>query len=191
MVESLLAQDLVNFAPGATGAVLAFVIVGALSFVVLQVYTAMTVADVPGNTPNGNVGTSAASPAGGDMRPVRASELSVANGEDGSPIYIAVEDPFSSQITVFDMASGRDFYGPGGPYHVFAGRNATCGLAKSSVDPSLVEGDVTSLTATEKDTHAQWYAKYESKYPKVGYLVQDGEMGTAGIAPSGESKKNA
>lgn len=190
MVDNFLGKELIDFSPGASGAAVAFVIVGALSFIIIQVYTAMTVADVAGIPSNANGATTPAV-SSAELRPVRASELSVANGEDGCPIYIAVADPFSSQVTVFDMALGRDFYGPGGPYHVFAGRNATYGLAKSSVDPKDVEGDITTLTATERDTHAQWYAKYDSKYAKVGYLVGDGEADMGGSTSPGESKKDA
>jgi membrane-associated progesterone receptor component len=117
-----------------------------------------------------------ARPPAAARRPVRASELSVANGDGGAPVYVAVQDPFSSRVDVFDMESGRDFYGPGGPYHLFAGRNATCGLAKSSVNPADVDGDVSKLTAHERDTQAQWHAKYASKYPIVGYLLADGAI---------------
>lgn len=45
-------------------------------------------------------------------------------GEDGAPIYIGLLG------TVFDVSKGASFYGKGGAYHVFAGRDATVGLAK-------------------------------------------------------------
>ena len=106
-------------------------------------------------------------------RPVTQSELSKANGVDGAPLFIALKDPFSSKIVVFDMKSGDNFYGPEGPYHLFAGRHATHGLAISSTDPSQVEGDLSNLTESQKDNHLQWHAKYTSKYPIVGYLVPD------------------
>lgn len=105
--------------------------------------------------------------------PITAAELSKANGTNGAPLYIAVKDPFSTRVVVFDVASGADFYGPGGPYNVFVARDATHGLAKSSVDPKLVSGDLDKLSATEKDTHMQWFAKYTSKYPQVGWLELD------------------
>ena len=46
----------------------------------------------------------------------RCAELAYYDGTEDRPIYIAA-DGF-----VFDVSSGRDFYGPGAGYHPFAGR---------------------------------------------------------------------
>lgn len=149
-------------------------IVGALSFVVLQAYFQFTAQRARPSSSTSRDERRTGETGGMSSRAVRSSELSIANGEDGAPIYIGVKDPFSDEITVFDMSSASDFYGPGGPYHIFAGRHATHGLAKSSVSPADVEGNLSALSAHERDTHMQWYAKYSSKYPKVGYLLADG-----------------
>lgn len=187
-----------EFSPIAGGALIAFVIVGALSFAILQLYTTMTVAGTEATASSSSraagVDTARAEkPAG---RPVRASELSVANGDDGAPIYMGVKDPYSSRVVVFDMSKGRDFYGPGGPYNCFAARDATCGLAKSSLEPSALEGKASDLTASEQETHIQWYTKYMEKYDVVGWLVRDGDPECAeedgdSVAASVSDKKNA
>lgn len=91
---------------------------------------------------------------------------------------------------MFDVSKGSDFYGPGSPYHVFAGRNATHGLAKSSVDPSKVHGDLSKLTASERDTHMQWFAKYTSKYPQVGFLVDDDVGGEQKLSDESTTEDN-
>lgn len=105
--------------------------------------------------------------------PITEAELHAANGENGAALFIAVKNPFGEEITVFDVSIGSDFYGPGGPYNCFAGKNASHGLATSSTDPEKTEGDISSLTQMEKDTLAQWHAKYMSKYQVVGKLVKD------------------
>lgn len=115
-------------------------------------------------------------------RPVTHTELSKARGEEGQPLYIAVKNPFGDETTVFNVSSGKDFYGPGSGYHLFAGRDSTYGLARSCLDPSKLDGDISTLTAMEKDTHVQWYNKYMSKYPVVGFLVPDDHASTNGDA---------
>lgn len=190
--------DLLQYAPVATGAfVVAFVVVGALSFVIVQLYAGMGGGEASAGTAGRAAGGGAATaseargPAG---RPVRASELSVANGEDGAPIYLALKDPYAPRTVVFDMSKGADFYGPGGPYHLFAGRDATCGLAKSSLDASALDGDAADLSAQEQETHIQWFEKFAGKYEQVGWLVKDGEPEYAAegsVAASETDKKNA
>ena len=40
------------------------------------------------------------------------------------------------------MSAGRNFYGPGGPYENFAGRDATRGLACQSFDEEMLTKDL-------------------------------------------------
>jgi len=57
--------------------------------------------------------------------PVHLTDAELA-GYDGSdpnkPIYLALNG------TIFDVSAGRRVYGPGGSYHVFAGKDATRGF---------------------------------------------------------------
>jgi membrane-associated progesterone receptor component len=49
-----------------------------------------------------------------------AEELQQHDGTNADlPIYVAIKG------VVFDVSPKRDIYGPGGSYHVFAGRDAT------------------------------------------------------------------
>lgn len=171
---------------------LAFVLVGVLSYSILGIYSA-----VAKRTSEESSSMAAANSAAGGVsapapRMITATELAAATGEDGRALYIAIKDPWSAETTVFDVSPGMDFYGPGGPYHVFAGKDATFGLSTSSMAPETVTGDLTTLTASQKDTHLQWHAKYTTKYPKVGYLVPDGTaMEDNASSTTIETKKDA
>lgn len=121
-------------------------------------------------------------------RPVTLEELSKANGESGHPLYVAIKDPFSSKVTVFDVSAGSAFYGPGNPYHVFAAKDATYGLATTSTDPEKLIGDLSNLTQSQKDTHMQWHAKFASKYPIIGYLVHASEDDTSSAVTTDTKK---
>jgi membrane-associated progesterone receptor component len=103
------------------------------------------------------------------------SELLEFNGEDGKPIYFGVRGK------VFDVSSGRNFYGPGGPYSNFAGRDASRGLAKGSFDESMLTEDLegpldalADLTPDELDALRGWEERFTDKYLVVGRLVAVG-----------------
>lgn len=51
---------------------------------------------------------------------------------DGSRILLAINRK------VFDVTKGKNFYGPGGPYGNFAGRDASRGMAKQSFDLEML-----------------------------------------------------
>ncbi len=158
---------------GFSSAVVAFVVIGALTLCLFAIFRRPTAQPRLGQ----NMATKTEHPPPPKKRAITKSELAAATGVTANAaLYIAVKDPYSERIVVFDVSQGSDFYGPGSAYHVFAGRNATHGLAKSSIDPTKVEGDLSKLTASERDTHMQWFAKYTSKYPQVGFLVDDHEL---------------
>ena len=82
---------------------------------------------------------------------------------------------------VFDVSPGRNFYGPGGPYENFAGRDATRGLAKGSFDDEMLtkdlEGPLDDLKGLDKDDYEGlegWEETFGGKYLVVGKLVACG-----------------
>jgi len=85
---------------------------------------------------------------------------------DGSnaslPILLAAKG------VVYDVTRGRDFYGAGGAYNLFTGRDCSRALAKMSLDPKDVTEDVSDLTADERKVLDDWVVKFEAKYPVVG-----------------------
>ena len=52
------------------------------------------------------------------------------------PVFLAVRGK------VFDVTPGKNFYGPGGPYENFAGRDASRGLACGSFDEDMLTKDL-------------------------------------------------
>lgn len=99
------------------------------------------------------------------------------NGEGKQPVYLAVRG------RVFDVTSGRNFYGPGGPYANFAGRDASRGLACGSFDEEMLTKDLDGpldklegLGPDEMDALQGWEERFESKYLIVGKLVSASEF---------------
>eukprot|EP00923_Selenidium_pygospionis_P056611 GHVN01098795.1.p1 GENE.GHVN01098795.1~~GHVN01098795.1.p1 ORF type:complete len:186 (+),score=13.41 GHVN01098795.1:203-760(+) len=95
-------------------------------------------------------------------------ELAAYNGTKGARIYVSIRG------VVYDVSlQGREFYGPGGSYHLFAGRDATMALATMSLEPSVLDSkdwQANELPLLEKETLASWIEKFESKYAVVGYV---------------------
>ncbi|KAF2984920.1 hypothetical protein EK904_013156 [Melospiza melodia maxima] len=85
-------------------------------------------------------------------------------GREGQPIYLAVKG------VVFDVTSGKEFYGKGAPYNALAGKDSTRGVAKMSLDPADLTHDTTGLTEEElKSLDDIFNNVYKAKYPIVGY----------------------
>ncbi|KAH8912116.1 cytochrome b5 [Coniochaeta sp. PMI_546] len=98
------------------------------------------------------------------------------NGENGAPVYLAVRG------RVFDVTKGRNFYGPGGPYANFAGRDASRGLAKGSFDEDMLTKDLegpldtlSDLGPDELEALQGWEDRFLEKYLVVGKLVAAGD----------------
>ncbi len=78
---------------------------------------------------------------------------------------------------VFDVTKGKMYYGPGGPYAVFAGRDASRGLATFSLeDPSDQYDDLSDLQPHEMDSVREWEMQFTEKYDYVGRLLRPGEV---------------
>ena len=118
---------------------------------------------------------SAATASAVPLRNFTRADLAPCTGAGGQRVLLAVNG------VVFDMSShesGPAFYGPGGPYHCFAGRDASVGLATMETDPAKwVKSTVRELSASESDTMLDWFRRFKAKYTIVGAL-------TDGSAPS-------
>jgi len=77
---------------------------------------------------------------------------------------------------IFDVTKGKRFYGPGGPYSGFAGRDASRGLATFSVDPVSDDyDDLSDLKPSEMEQVQEWELQFSEKYDMVGKLLKPGE----------------
>lgn len=72
---------------------------------------------------------------------------------------------------VYEVAP--QFYGPGGPYHIFAGKEASRCLGKSQLDGKDVNKYWVDCTEEELETLDDYVETFESKYPVVGWFIPD------------------
>lgn len=96
------------------------------------------------------------------------------------PVYLSVRG------RVFDVTSGKNFYGPGGPYENFAGRDASRGLASGSFDEDMLTknlhgplDDLCDLDDDQKQALKDWEERFTEKYLVVGRLVPVGDEETS------------
>ena len=92
------------------------------------------------------------------------------NGKDEEKICLAIKGE------IFDVTRGRNFYGPDGPYDVFAGREASRAFANFSTDEEMLKmekDDLSDLNAGQISQLEDWYMSISSKYDKVGKVLYE------------------
>ncbi|PON66421.1 Cytochrome b5-like heme/steroid binding domain containing protein [Trema orientale] len=96
---------------------------------------------------------------------VTEEELKQYDGsDDRKPLLMAIKGQ------IYDVSQSRMFYGPGGPYALFAGKDASRALAKMSFEDKDLTGDISGLGPFELDALQDWEYKFMSKYVKVGTI---------------------
>lgn len=102
-----------------------------------------------------------------DLLPPRHDPISLAylahctGREPGYPILVGILG------RLYDV-SANEVYHPGKGYNVFAGRDASCALAKSSLAPEECHDDTSGLTETEWQTLRDWETFFGYRYNIVG-----------------------
>lgn len=81
---------------------------------------------------------------------------------EGGPILIALDG------YVYNVWKGRNFYGLGGPYSIFAGKDATRLLAKGLLEEETLEVRTIPLTLGERAVLSTWVLKFKAKYECLG-----------------------
>lgn len=96
---------------------------------------------------------------------VTEEELKAYDGSDPKkPLLMAIKGQ------IYDVTQSRMFYGPGGPYALFAGKDASRALAKMSFEEKDLTGNIEGLGPFELDALQDWEYKFMGKYVKVGQL---------------------
>lgn len=99
------------------------------------------------------------------MGEVTEEELKAYDGSDPKkPLLMAIKGQ------IYDVSQSRMFYGPGGPYALFAGKDASRALAKMSFEEKDLTGDIEGLGPFELDALQDWEYKFMGKYVKVGQI---------------------
>ncbi|EXC30816.1 Membrane steroid-binding protein 2 [Morus notabilis] len=101
----------------------------------------------------------------GDMT---EQQLRAYNGSDpNKPLLISIKGQ------IYDVSSSRMFYGPGGAYSMFTGKEASRALALLSFKPQDINGNLEDLGPEELQVLEDWEDKFTEKYAKVGQLVRE------------------
>ncbi|EON61124.1 hypothetical protein W97_00335 [Coniosporium apollinis CBS 100218] len=96
--------------------------------------------------------------------PISPEYLSKCDGTNVDyPTYVAMKG------TIFDV-SGNKAYTPGAGYHVFAGKDASRALAKSSLKPEDCRPEWEDLPDSEKKVLDDWFTFFSKRYNIVGVV---------------------
>ena len=100
------------------------------------------------------------------VRVFSVSELAEYDGRPGSPgLHLALLG------VVYDVSSGAQYYGPGGGYSFFAGRDASRAFVTGNFEPTGLVSDVSGLASADYLGLAEWTHFYQTDYRQVGVLA--------------------
>lgn len=94
--------------------------------------------------------------------PISVEELAKADGVHSNKLYVAIKG------TVFDVTRNTASYGPGKGYHIFAGKDASRALAKSSLKQEDALPDYEDLSEKQKKVLDDWFYFFRLRYNIVG-----------------------
>ncbi|KAF9447905.1 cytochrome b5 [Macrolepiota fuliginosa MF-IS2] len=98
--------------------------------------------------------------------PFTTEQLKVFDGNDPSkPLYVAIKGD------IFDVTHKADSYGKGKSYNIFAGKDGSRGLGKSSLKPEDAVADYSTLDESERKVLDDWYSFFCKRYNIVGRII--------------------
>jgi predicted heme/steroid binding protein len=118
----------------------------------------------------------------------REEELAQFDGNAGNgdgPILLAADG------VVFNVAAGRRFYGPGGAYAAFSGRDASRLLGKGIESPEEDTAPELPLNLAEKAALQAWVFSFKRKYAVVGRLETPAEVEAARARQEAELERGS
>lgn len=93
------------------------------------------------------------------------TELNGYNGSDDGRIILSIN------AELLDVSTGRDIYGPGCGYSLFAGHDVTRCLGTMSLDPQFLDDLKWEPDCAEEEAMVkQWAEKLKEKYPVAGRM---------------------
>ncbi|XP_006457619.1 hypothetical protein AGABI2DRAFT_139898 [Agaricus bisporus var. bisporus H97] len=100
--------------------------------------------------------------------PFTTEQLKEFDGSDSSkPIYVAIKGD------IFDVSHKADSYGKGHSYNIFAGKDGSRGLGKSSLKSEDAIADYSTLDDKERKVLDDWHSFFSKRYNIVG-RISDG-----------------
>lgn len=91
----------------------------------------------------------------------------------------------------YDVSSGKEFFGPSGPYRVYAGHDISYALAMMSLRSSDLDKFNYRLEDPEdKQTLADWIAYFDVKYTRAGKVVDVSHPYDLSDLPQGKDPHN-
>jgi len=103
--------------------------------------------------------------------PISPEELAQHDGSDPSKaIWVAIKGQ------VFDVSAKRDMYGPGCGYNIFAGKDGSRGLGRSSLKPEDAVADYSVLEEKDMKVLDDWVKYFTKRYNVVGVVTPPAQL---------------
>ncbi|KAI1425074.1 cytochrome b5-like heme/steroid binding domain-containing protein [Xylaria sp. FL1777] len=97
--------------------------------------------------------------------PITLEELAQADGAEGRKAYVAIKGK------VYDVTGNKAYEKPDGSYSIFAGKDASRALAKTSTKPEDVQPEWQDLNENEKRVLNDWVTFFSKRYNVVGVVA--------------------